>query len=132
MVRRPYLIPKIADVLQKLEGMHYAISLDLNMSYYTVRLDPDSQKLCTIITPRGKYQYLWLLMGVNVSPHKFLAKMSDLMARLELVHTYLDDLLIISNLTFEHHRHQLQVVLRRLERGGAQGECRKNHNFFCN
>ena len=49
LVRRPYyLIPKIADVLQKLEGIHYATSLDLNMGYYTVWLDPDSQKLCTI------------------------------------------------------------------------------------
>ena len=64
--RRPYPIPKIADILQKLEGMRYATSLDLNMGYYTVCLDPDSQKLCTIITPWGKYQYLRLPMGVNV------------------------------------------------------------------
>ena len=33
MVRRPYPIPKIADVLQKLEGIHYVASLDLNMGY---------------------------------------------------------------------------------------------------
>ena len=78
MVRRPYPIPKIADVLQKLEGICYATSLDLNMGYYSVRLDPDSQKLCTIITPWGKYQYLWLTMGVNVSPDIFQEKMSDL------------------------------------------------------
>ena len=71
LVRRPYPIPKIADILQKLEGICYATSLDLNMGYYTVRLDPDSQKLCTIITPWGKYQYLRLPMGVNVSPDIF-------------------------------------------------------------
>ena len=58
LVRRPYPIPKIVDVLQKLEGIRYATSLDLNMDYYTVWLDPDSQKLCTIIKPWGKYQYL--------------------------------------------------------------------------
>ena len=34
LVRRPYLIPKIADVLQKFEGIRYATSLDLNMGYY--------------------------------------------------------------------------------------------------
>ena len=82
MVRRPNPIPKIADVLQKLEGIHYTTSLDINMGYYTVRLDPDSQKLCTIITPWVKYQYLQLPMGVNVSPGIFQEKMSDLMAGL--------------------------------------------------
>ena len=29
--RRPYPLPKITDMLQKLEGFMYAISLDLNM-----------------------------------------------------------------------------------------------------
>ena len=58
LVRRPYLIPKIADIIQKLEGIYYAISLDLNVGYYTVQLGQDSQKLQTIIRLWGKYQYL--------------------------------------------------------------------------
>ena len=35
---------------------------------------------------------------------------------LQLGHTYLDDLLIIGNLTLDDHSHQLQVVLWRLRR----------------
>ena len=66
--------------------------LDLNMGYQTVWLNPDSHKLCTTITPWGKYQYLQLPMGVNVSPDIFQEKMSDLMAGLEFVHTYLSNL----------------------------------------
>ena len=50
LIRIPYPIPKIADVLQKLEGIQIVTLLDLNMGYYTVRLDLDSQKLCTTIT----------------------------------------------------------------------------------
>ena len=46
-----YPIPKIADVLQKIEGLEWATSLDLNMGYYTVHLDLYSQKLCTIVAP---------------------------------------------------------------------------------
>ena len=53
-------------------------------------------------------------MGVSVSPDVFQEKMSDLMEGLELVRTYLDDLLIISNSTFEEHLQQLAVVLKRL------------------
>ena len=53
--RNPYPIPKISSVLQEMEGFTYATQLDLNMGYYTIRLDPDAQKICTIIFPWGKY-----------------------------------------------------------------------------
>ncbi len=49
IVRKPYPIPKISTILQELEGFTYATSLDLNMGYYTIRLDPMASKMCTII-----------------------------------------------------------------------------------
>ena len=49
--RKPYPIPKIQDLLLKLEGFKYATSLDLNMRYYHIQLDPASRKLCTIVLP---------------------------------------------------------------------------------
>ena len=42
LVRKPFPIPKITTVLQELEGFQYATQLDLNMGYYTIRLDPDA------------------------------------------------------------------------------------------
>eukprot|EP00804_Cyclotella_cryptica_P004471 CCRYP_006867-RA/>CCRYP_006867-RA protein AED:0.48 eAED:0.61 QI:0/0/0/1/0/0/3/0/91 len=51
VVRKPFPIPKISTVLQELEGFTYATALDLNMGYYTIRLDPDAPKICTIIFP---------------------------------------------------------------------------------
>ena len=47
--RKPYPIPKIQDLLLKLEGFKYATSLDLNMGYYHIELDTISRKLCTIV-----------------------------------------------------------------------------------
>ncbi len=47
--RKPYPIPKIQDLLVKLEGFMYATSLDLNMGYYHIELIPNPKKLCTII-----------------------------------------------------------------------------------
>ena len=57
IVRRPFPIPRIQDLLLKLEGFMYATSLDLNMGYYALRLTPTAQKLCTIVFPWGKYSY---------------------------------------------------------------------------
>ena len=95
IVRTPFPIPKISTVLQELEGFSYATALDLNMGYYTIRLDPDSSKICTIIFPWGKCSYKRLPMGTAGSPDIFQAKMMELMESLEYVRAYIDNLLCI-------------------------------------
>jgi hypothetical protein len=71
LVRTPFPIPKISTVLEEIEGFTYATALDLNMGYYTIRLDPDASKICTIIFPWGKYSYKRLPMGIAGSPNIF-------------------------------------------------------------
>jgi len=83
LVRKPFPLPKITVMLQEIDGFTYATSLDLNMGYYTIRLDPDASKICTIIFPWGKYSYKRLPMGIAGSPDIFQSKMSELMATLE-------------------------------------------------
>ena len=56
--RKPFPIPNIQDILQKIGGFTYATALDLNMGYYNIRLDPTSSSLCTLVLPWGKYKYL--------------------------------------------------------------------------
>ena len=120
VIRTPFPIPKISSVLQEMTGFTYATALDLNMGYYTIRLDPDSQKICTIILPWGKYSYLRLPMGISGAPDFFQEKMTDLMRALEYVRTYIDDLLIITKGTFDDHLSKLQVVLGRLQNAGLR------------
>ena len=64
IVRKPYPIPIFSTLLQEMKGFTFASALDLNMGYYTIRLDPDASKICTINFPWGKYSYLWLPMAV--------------------------------------------------------------------
>jgi hypothetical protein len=80
IVRKPYPIPKISTTLQELEGFTYATTLDLNMGYYTIRLDPTAAKMCTIIFPWGKNLYQRLPMGFVGSADIFQAEMGNLMA----------------------------------------------------
>jgi hypothetical protein len=78
--------PQISTILQELEGFIYATALDLNMDYYTIRLDPTTaSKMCTIIFLWGKYSYKRLPMGFGGSADIFQAQIMDLMASLKFV-----------------------------------------------
>ena len=112
-----------------MEGFTFATALDLNMGYYTIRLDPNAQKICTIIFPWGKYSYLRLPMGIAGSPDIFQAKMSELMDPLEFVRAYLDDILCITNESLEDHLNKLRQVLIKLQDAGLKVDARKCH--FC-
>jgi hypothetical protein len=94
--------------LQEIKGFYFATALDLNMGYYTIRLDPDASKICTIIFPWGKYSYKRLPIGIAGSLDIFQGEMSELMESLEYVGAYLDDLLCISKLTIEDHLKKLE------------------------
>lgn len=65
LIRRPFPLPKILDLIQTQQGFKYASTLDLSMGYYTIELSLDSQKICTITTPYGRHKYLILPMGVS-------------------------------------------------------------------
>jgi hypothetical protein len=129
LVRTPFPIPKISTVFQEIEGDTFATALELNMRYYTIRLDPDTSKICTIIFPWGKYSYKRLPMGIAGSPDIFQGKVPELMESLEYVRAYLDDLLCISKLSLEDHLEKLEEVLRRLRHARLKVNAAKS--TFC-
>jgi hypothetical protein len=100
-------------MLQKLEALMYATSLDLNMGYCHILLTPFASRLCTIVLPWGKYEYCRLPMGLSVSPDIFQEKMSELMAGLEFARAYLDAFLpiISTEQGFDKHLEKLEQVL---------------------
>jgi hypothetical protein len=108
--QKPYRIPKIQDLLLKLEGFQYATTLDLNMGYYHIELSPFSKCLCTIVTPFGKYEYQRLPMGLCNSPDIFQERMYEIFSDLEYVRGYIDDLLVMSCSTFEEHLQKLELA----------------------
>ena len=123
--RQPFPLPKIQDMLLKLEGFQYATSLDLNMGYYHIELSPESKKLCTIVLPWGKYEYQRLPMGLCNSPDIFQEKMNILMSDLDYVRAYIDDLLILTKGTFADHLQKLAVVLHKLKQAGLKVNAKK-------
>ncbi len=129
IVRKPYPIPKISTTLQELEGFTYATALDLNMGYYTIRLDPMASKMCTIMFLSGKYSYLRLPMGFAGSADIFQAEMGNLIASLEYVRAYIDDLLVITKGSLGDYLDKLEAVFIRLQ--DAELKVNAAKSFFC-
>ena len=81
-------MPKIIELLLKLEGFQYAMSLDLIMGYYYIWLSDNKSKLCTIIIHS-------LPMGVSYSPDILQKKMNDLFKGFEFIRAYIDEILVL-------------------------------------
>eukprot|EP00957_Ditylum_brightwellii_P142059 10823171-Ditylum_brightwellii.AAC.1 len=73
------------------------------MGYYHIEISPESSALCTIVLPWGKYKYLKLPMGLCNSPDIFQEKITKMFADIKDAHVYIDDLLLITNGSWENY-----------------------------
>jgi dihydroorotate dehydrogenase len=114
-----------------MEGFTFASALALNMGYYCIKLeyDSDAQKLCTIVFPWGKYKYKRLPMGIKIAPDIFQNVMSKLVQDMEYFKAYLDDLLILTNNSYKHHLLKLEIILARLSTAGMRVNISKSKFF---
>ena len=81
---------------------------------------PFNRRLCTIVTPWGKYEYQCLPMCLGNSPNIFQECMFELFLDLEYVQAYIDDLLVTSCSTFKEHLKWLEQVLLQISKVGLK------------
>ena len=128
--QQPFPLPRIIETMQRLEKFKSATALDLSQGFYTIPIDKESQKICTTILPWGKYSYKRLPMGICQAPFLFQSVLMELLADLEYVLVYIDDILIVQreDESKEDHLAKIEVVLQRLQDAGFRANLRKS--FF--
>ena len=67
------------------------------MCYYTFELEADSQDLCTIVTPYGKFCYNRLPMGISCAPDMCQEIMEQLFSDIKDAECFIDDIGCFSN-----------------------------------
>jgi transposase InsO family protein len=114
ILRRPYPLPRIQEVMRKQQGYKYFTKIDLSMCFYCFELDDESKAYTTTFGPDGKlYHYNVLPMGVCTSPFATQATMEKILQGLDVV-VYIDDIGIWTKDSFGDHLQKVNEVLQRL------------------
>jgi len=114
-VKNTYPLPRIDELLDRLEGAIVFSKIDLRSSYHLIRVqEPDIYKTA-FRTRYGLYGFVVLPFGLCNAPATFMRLMHDIF-RDELdrcVLIYLDDILIYSK-SMEQHLRDIQTILEKL------------------
>ncbi|XP_071113031.1 uncharacterized protein [Haliotis cracherodii] len=110
-----YPIPRIEDLFSSLSGGKTFTKLDLSQAYQQLTLDEESQKLTTINTHHGLYQYQRLPFGISAAPAVFQRTMECLLKDSPHVCVYLDDILV-TGASEQEHLENMKEVLSRLSK----------------
>ena len=117
-VKRAYHpLPATDETIATLGKSKYFSKLDANCGYWQLRLDEQSQKLTTFITPFGRYFCKRLPFGISSAPEIFQREMQKALEGLEGVLCQMDDILIHTE-TVDEHTDKVQEVLERLVKAG--------------
>jgi hypothetical protein len=86
--------------------------LDAYSGFWQIKLDDESSKACTFITPFSRYRFLRLPFGISMTPEAFHRKIHCLFEDIEGVDTMMDDI-IVWGATREEHDERLRKVLEK-------------------
>lgn len=103
LIRKPFPLPNIDDIIWRMQGFTYATCLDLNRGYYHFVLDDSSQKLCGIILPWGRYCYARLPQGCMPSSDIFQEFMTQVFEMEDDVLVFIDNIILFTKKDFNHH-----------------------------
>lgn len=117
--REHYPMPVIDTFLNELRGATYFSRLDMTSAYYHLELHPDSRNVTTFMTNRGLMRFKRLMFGINCAPEIFQRVMTELLADIDGVVVYIDDV-VVAGRTQEEHDIRLNKVLAVLRNNNAK------------
>jgi hypothetical protein len=112
-------IPNIEDLLNSLGGSTVFTTLDITSGYFTCAIDDDAIPLTAMVTSFGLYEWTRCPQGAAGAPGHFTRLMQRVLAGLDRVQPYIDDVIVHSN-GVDQHLADIQSLLERLTQHGMK------------
>jgi hypothetical protein len=116
-IKNRYLLPRIDDLFDQLQGSSYFSKIDLRSGYHQVQVRKEDVEKTAFWTRYGHYEFLVMPFGLMNVPAIFM----DLMNRVcklfldKFVIVFIDDILIYSRTKQDHEQH-LRILLELLRK----------------
>ncbi|GBG85385.1 hypothetical protein CBR_g40027 [Chara braunii] len=111
-VKNAELLPRIDDLLDRVQGCKYYSKIDLKSGYHQIAIRPEDQHKTAFQTRYGLYEFVVMPFGLCNAPGTFQHAMNRIFHDHldKFVVAYLDDILIFSKSAKEHAQH-VETVL---------------------
>ena len=103
-------MPKLEDILANLGPCKYISKLDLKNAYLQLSVSEESQHYLVMNTHLGLYKFHRLPFGLSSAPGIFQRFITELLANIEGVQVFLDDIVIVGDTQEEHDRRLCEVL----------------------
>ena len=80
----------------KIKGSKFFSRVDLMKAYHQIPLSPEAQTKTTVVTPWGVWKFKRLPMGLRNAAQSFQHLMDHVLAGIEGIYCYMDDILVFS------------------------------------
>ncbi|XP_056003410.1 uncharacterized protein K02A2.6-like [Ostrea edulis] len=94
LIREHYRLPVLDDILPQLSKARIFTKLDVKEAFWHVKLNEESSRLTTMITPFGRYRWARLPFGLKVSNEIHQRKLDEAFGDMTGVFSVVDDIII--------------------------------------
>ncbi|MCO5575130.1 hypothetical protein L7F22_028927 [Adiantum nelumboides] len=114
-IKNRFLVPRVEDLFDKLQGSTYFSRIDLKSCYHQTRIDVDEDIVKTAFqTTFGLYEYLVMPFGSTNAPTTFNRMMERIFRpHRRFTEVFFDDMIIYSK-NIEEHKEHLKVMFQAL------------------
>jgi hypothetical protein len=104
-VPESYPLPNMLDFSERIAGCTIFSKVDLHKGYHQILMHPGDIEKTAIATPFGLFEFLRMTFGLRNAGNTYQRQIDRLLAGLDFVFVYLDDIIIGSRSAAEHGRH---------------------------